>query len=61
MYKPKAKKQGKGVASWLISEGRVNFGVPANYSDGSEADQTIKAIIDKIAADAVLKRLGKRE
>jgi hypothetical protein len=61
VYKPRAKKGGKGVAEKLIEQGRVNFAVPANYADGSEADQTIKAIIDKIAADAALKRLGKRE
>ena len=61
VYKPRAKKGGKEVAEKLIKQGRVNFAVPANYADGSEADQTIKAIIDKIAADAALKRLGKRE
>jgi hypothetical protein len=61
VYKPRARKGGKGVAEKLIKQGRVNFAVPANYSDGSEADRTIKATIDKIAADAALKRLGKRE
>jgi hypothetical protein len=61
VYKPRAKKGGKGVAETLIEQGRVNFAVPANDEDGTEADQTIKAIIDKIAADAALKRLGKRE
>ncbi len=61
VYKPRAKKGGKGVAEKLIEQGRVNFGVPADYSDQSDSDKAIKAIIDKIAADAALKRLGKRE
>ena len=61
VYKPRAKKGGKGVAEKLIEQGRVNFAVPANYAEDGEADQTIKAIIDKIAADATLKRLGKKE
>lgn len=61
VYKPRAKKGGKGVAEKLIEQGRVNFAVPANYSEDSEADQAIKAIIDKVAADAALRRLGKRE
>jgi haloacid dehalogenase-like hydrolase len=61
VYRPRAKKGGKAVADKLIEQGRVNFAVPACYVEGSEADQTIKAIVDKIAADAALRRLGKRE
>ncbi|QGA58128.1 HAD family hydrolase [Brucella sp. 2280] len=61
VYKPRAKKGGKGVAEKLIDQGRVNFAVPANYAENCEADLTVKAIIDKIAADAALKRLGKKE
>jgi phosphoserine phosphatase len=61
VYKPGDRKGGKAVAEKLIAQGRVNFAVPANYTEGKAADLTIKAIIDKIAADGALKRLGKKE
>jgi hypothetical protein len=51
------------MRSRTLISGRVSGGeqFSADYSDGSEADQTIKAIVDKIVADAALKRMGKRE
>ncbi len=49
----------------LIKGGRVNFACRADYTDGSDLDQTIKTIIESIAVNAVLKdkeeKLIKRE
>jgi len=49
---------GKTRAFELIDQGRVNFAVPANYSQGSEADILIKAIIEKLSADHNLAQRG---
>ncbi len=43
-----AKKDQKNVAS-LIKAGRVNYACLANYEEGSDLDQTMKLIIDKIS------------
>ena len=50
VYKPKAPKT-KAKAEKLLKEGRVNFLAPADYAEGKQIDQIIKAIIDKVAAD----------
>lgn len=50
VYKPKAPKT-KAKAQKLLKEGRVNFLAPADYTEGKQIDQIIKAIIDKVAAD----------
>lgn len=60
VYKPSTK-GAKGKAEKLVEEGRVNFIAPANYGEGSEMETFIMGVIDKIAADGVLKQLGKRE
>ena len=60
VYKPKTK-GAKGKADKLVKDGRVNFVVPADYSDDSIIDTTVKAIIDKIASDCELDFLGKQE
>ncbi len=60
VYAPSRKKGGKAVADRLKEEGRVNFAVPANYSDGSELDKAVKGIIDRIGSETMLWRLGKR-
>ncbi|KPP84981.1 MAG: haloacid dehalogenase-like hydrolase [Rhodobacteraceae bacterium HLUCCA08] len=61
VYRPKAKKFGaKAVADRLLEEGRVNFSVPANYTEGSELDKAIKAVISKVSTETELWRLGKR-
>ena len=39
----------------LLKGGRVNFACKANYSDGSDLDETIKTIIESIAINAELK------
>ena len=55
VYKPHT--QGAKARSLkLLAEGRVNFTAPANYQEGSELDQTIKATMDKVAADDYLRR-----
>lgn len=60
VYKPSTR-GAKGRAEKLVEDGRVNFIAPANYSEGSEMETFLKGVIDKVAADGVLKHLGKRE
>lgn len=60
VYKPGAKIAGKAIADKLKDQGRVNFSVPANYSDGSDLDKVVKSIIRRIAAESELWRLKKR-
>jgi haloacid dehalogenase-like hydrolase len=43
----------------LLTQGRVNFVAPADYTDGSPLDQIVKAIVSKVAADGALFALGK--
>ncbi len=59
VYRPGARKNGKAIADRLKEEGRVNFSVPANYTNGSDLDKAVKATIRKIAAETELWRLGK--
>jgi len=58
VYQPNKRKGGRASAEKLLTQGRVNFVVPANYNTDTQVDLAIKAIIDKISADAELKRLG---
>jgi hypothetical protein len=60
VYKPSTK-GAKRKAEELIKEGRVNFIVPANYVENSEIDTFVKKIIDKVAADDSLRKLGKKD
>lgn len=60
VYTPGKKRGGKAVADRLKDQGRVNFSVPANYTDGSELDKVVKGIIKKIASESELWRLGKK-
>lgn len=60
VYTPGKKRGGKSVAERLRQEGRVNFAAPANYTDGSDLDKIVKGIIDRIAAESELWRLGKK-
>ena len=59
VYKPKTR-GARGNAERLITEGRVNFIAPANYTQNSPLDRFVKRIIDKIAADIELRQLGKQ-
>ncbi len=60
VYKPKTKGT-KGRAERLVEDGRVNFIAPADYSKGSNIEDIVKAVIDKIACDCELDFLGKQE
>jgi phosphoserine phosphatase len=60
VYKPSTR-GAKTKAEKLVTEGRVNFIAPANYSENSDMDRFVKGIIDKVAADGALKQLGKKE
>lgn len=59
VYAPGKRNGGKSTADRLKQQGRVNFAVPANYSDGSELDKVVKGTIQRIAAESNLWRLGK--
>jgi hydroxymethylpyrimidine pyrophosphatase-like HAD family hydrolase len=58
VYNPASPKK-KAFAKTLRRQGRVNFTVPANYTEGSKTYKVVCAIIDKIIADYQLKRLEK--
>lgn len=58
VYRPHSAK-GKRQSNALTKAGRVNFVVPADYRNGKMLDQTVKSIIDKLAADHQVKLLGK--
>jgi hypothetical protein len=58
VYK-KGKHGEKSVADRLLKEGRVNFIAVADYTDGSEIDQQVKAVIERISADTRLDQLGR--
>ena len=47
----------KESAAKLLEEGRVNFIAPADYRKGKTLDSQIKAVIQKVAADAAVERL----
>jgi len=50
VYEPN-KEDAKKICDDLITQGRAKFSCPADYSENSLLDQTIKSIIDKIAND----------
>lgn len=50
-------RQAKQKAQQLESDGRVNLAAPADYSSGKAIDRFIKRVIDKLSADAKLKKL----
>ncbi len=55
VYKPNSSKKENSLK--LISEDRVNFVCPADYSEGKEIDTVVKIIIDKINADTQFSEL----
>jgi 2-hydroxy-3-keto-5-methylthiopentenyl-1-phosphate phosphatase len=64
VYNPKIrarknKKSPKQICEDLISQNRANYIAPANYSEGSELDQIIKLIIDKIYSEVQLAKFKK--
>jgi hypothetical protein len=58
VYNPEIKKK-VNVAKKLLRQQRVNFIVPADYTQESRAYQLVCAIIDKIKADWELSRLSR--
>ena len=56
VYNPQEKGKRKEMNT-LIRDNRVNYVCAADYSDGSEMDTIVRAIIDKIAADVRLEDL----
>ena len=56
VYNPKDKGK-RNEMNTLIRDNRVNHVCPADYSDGSEMDIVVKAIIDKCVADHKLEKL----
>ncbi len=48
VYKPNSQKT---KTEKLLKDGRVNFIAPADYNEGKQIDQVVKAIIDKVAVD----------
>lgn len=57
VYNP-AEKGARKEMSTLIRDNRVSHVCPADYTDGSEIDTVVKTIIDKVAVDTRLDRLG---
>jgi hypothetical protein len=56
VYNPQDRGARKEMAT-LIRDNRVNHVCPADYSEGSEMDIFVKAIIDKIYTDHRLEEL----
>lgn len=59
VFKPNGR-NAKQKVDRLLEVGRVNFVCPADYSEDSQMEKLIKAIIDKIATDVRLLQLNKR-
>ena len=53
------KRKKQQAATDLLTEDRVNFVLPANYSGGSRLEETIKALIDRIVAENKVLSLSK--
>ncbi len=59
VYKPKSDQ--KQTAVKLLKDDRVNFALPADYSEGKEIDTVVKTILDKLATERNLDILKKKE
>ena len=60
VYKPKSK-HSKDKAINLLRDDRVNFALPADYSEGKDIDNVVKTILNKIATERDLEVLKQRE
>ncbi len=49
------KKSQKDICRELISQDRVDYAVPADYSEGSDLVSTVKLLLDKIKTESLLK------
>lgn len=59
VYAPKG--EHKRQAFKLLSDGRVNFALPADYRENKDIDKVVKTILDKIATERDLDELKARE
>lgn len=59
VYKPKSAHKEKAVK--LLKDKRVNFALPADYSEGTAIDTVVKTILNKIATERDLDILKKKE
>lgn len=59
VYKPRSKV--KETAMKLLKDRRVDFALPADYSEGTELDKTVKVILDKMAKEYELEILKQKE
>ena len=59
VYPPRKARQSN--VSELIKSRRLSFATPADYSEGSTLDKTVKAIIEKIVADKDLKLVRSKQ
>ncbi|WP_300672744.1 HAD family hydrolase [Desulfoluna sp.] len=59
VYVP-GKRGAKSMASTFLTDGRATLIAPANYTAESRMDQSVKAIIDKVAGNAKLSELAKK-
>ena len=60
VYKPKSS-HSKNKAINLLRDDRVNFALPADYSEGKDIDNVVKTILNKIATERDLELLKARE
>lgn len=56
VYNPR-KSKSKQVAAQLLKDKRVSLVVPADYREGKDIDQAVKAMIDKVEAQSKIIRL----
>ena len=59
VYKPKSIHKEKAIK--LLKDNRVNFALPADYSEGTAIDTVVKTILEKIATERNLEELKKKE
>lgn len=59
VYKPKSDQ--KQTAVKLLKDNRVNFALPADYSEGTDIDIVIKTILEKLATERNLDILKRKE
>ena len=59
VYKPKSRQKDKAIK--LLKDNRVNFALPADYSEGKEIDIVVKTILNKIATERDLELLKAKE
>lgn len=59
VYRPKSHHKKKAIK--LLSDGRVNFALPADYSEDSQIDTVVKTILVKLATERDLQVLQEKE